>query len=87
MNIETAERELNRFIERRAKSREAANLREESWKAPTRRRNQQERRENARAWADHYASLARVHHGLAAEMAARADAVLELLEDEPKGAR
>ncbi len=79
MNIETAERELNAFIERRAKSREAANLQEQSWKEPTRRRREQTRQENAYAWAAHYESLARAHHDLAASAAAKADAVRESL--------
>ncbi len=82
MDAETAERELNAFIERRAKGREAANRAEESWKAPTRRRWRQRQQEIMLDWADHYRSMARVHHGIAA---AKADAVLESLE-EPKGA-
>ena len=78
--LEAVDKELAAFVEKRAKSRETANREEESWKAPTRRRRRQERRENALAWADHYASMARVHHGLAAECAEKADAVLEQLE-------
>ncbi len=85
MDVENAERELNAFIERRAKGRQAANAAEESWKEPTRRRRRQERRDNALAWAQHYQSMARAHHDMAAQLSAKADAVLEQLE-EPKGA-
>ena len=86
MEVDAAERELAAFIERRANAREAANRAEESWKAPTRRRLRQRQRENAEAWAQHYQSMARVHHGMAAEVAAKADAVRGRLEEQPKGA-
>ena len=85
MNLESAERELNAFIERRAKGRKEATAFEESWKAPTRRLRQQQR-ENAEAWAQHYRSMARAHHDMAAQLSAKADAVLEQLEEQPKGA-
>ena len=75
--LENVDRELNAFIEKRAKRREAANAAEESWKEPTRRRQQQAQRENALAWARHYQSMARAHHDMAAQMAAKADDVLE----------
>lgn len=82
MDVETAERQINAFVEKRAAGREAANRAEESWKEPTRRRRRQERRENAQAWAAHYQNMARAHHDMAASAAAKADYILELLEDE-----
>ena len=69
--LEAVDRELNAFIEKRAKGREAANRAEESWKAPTRQRHQQRQRENALAWADHYQSMARVPFGLDRRVIAR----------------
>ncbi len=84
MDLVRVEEQLNALVEKRAKSRAAATAAEESLKAPTRRRREQIRRENARAWAEHYASMARAHHGLAAEMAARADAVLGQIGDDRK---
>ena len=84
--LEAVDRELNAFIEKRAKGREAANAAEASWKAPARERRQQTRRENALAWAQHYQSMARAHHDMAAQMAAKADDVLEQLGEQPKEA-
>ncbi len=81
MNIESVEKTLSDIVEKRAKGRAVANIAAEGWKASTRQRRQRERRENALAWASHYSSLARAHHDLAAEMAAKADAAIELLED------
>ncbi len=80
MDLERAEDQLNSLIEKRAKGREAANAEFAAWHEPTRQRRQQIRRENARAWVAHYESMARTHHGLAAEAAAKADAALEELE-------
>jgi len=40
------------------------------------------RRDNTLAWAAHFQSMARVHHGLVAELAAKADAVLEREEQQ-----
>jgi hypothetical protein len=77
---DSAERELNAFVSRRSKGREEANRAEESWKAPTRRRQQQRQRENAEAWARYYQALARTHHDLAAKAAAKADDIIERLE-------
>ena len=86
MDLETVDRELAAFVERRVKGREAANRAEESWKAPTRRRLRQQQRDNAEAWVRHYRSMARAHHDMAARFAAQADDVLERLGEQPKGA-
>ena len=80
MDVEQASAGIDALIGKRAKQRETANREVESWREPTRLRRQRMRRENARAWADHFRSMARVHHGIAAEAAAKADAALEQLE-------
>ncbi len=52
MDLVSVQKTLNDLVQQRAKSRETANRQEESWKLPTRRRQQRMRRENALAWAD-----------------------------------
>ena len=86
MDLETVDRELNAFIERRANARKEANAFEESWREPTRRRRRQQQRDNALAWADYYRSMAHAHHDMAARFAARADRILDQLGEQPKGA-
>jgi hypothetical protein len=73
--VEAAEAALDQFIERRARGREDAQREEEFWKESTRRVNEKRRRENLAAWCEYYRQLALRHHDLAAENAARADAL------------
>ena len=82
VDLEAAERQLNGLVEKRAKERETANREVETWRQPTRRRRERMRRDNARAWAEHYASMARAHHDLAAKAAEKADRVLVQLDKE-----
>jgi hypothetical protein len=64
------------LIDKRAKERQVANAEEAVWKKPNRRR-QQMQRDNALAWAAPHKNMARVHHDLATELAAKADALIE----------
>ncbi len=80
MNIESVGKTLSDSVEKRAKGRAVANIAAEGWKASTRERREQIRRENARAWASHFESLALAHHDLAAAAAAKSDALREQLE-------
>jgi hypothetical protein len=73
--IERAESELNSFINKRARGRDEANAEAKLWAASVRCHKEEQRRVNAQAWAAYYRTLALVHHGLAAENSARADAV------------
>ena len=86
MDIEAVDRELARFIEKRAKGREMANRVEESWKEPTRRRHRQRQRETAEAWVAYYRSMAISHHDMAAQLSAKADDLAAQLGEQPKGA-
>lgn len=49
-SLEAAESELNRFIEKRAGSRSAANELEEMWKESVRKHHERIRRENRARW-------------------------------------
>jgi thiamine kinase-like enzyme len=73
---EKAESQIDAFILKRSRERDDANRIEEAWKESTRRVNEKRLRENRDAWAAHYRQLALCHHDLAAENAARADAML-----------
>ena len=73
--VEDAEKSIDAFILKRSRSQEVANREEEAWKASTRRHNERRHLENRDAWAEHYRQLALCHHDLAAENAARADAL------------
>jgi hypothetical protein len=77
VDLETAERQINLFIEKRAAEREVANREEESWKEPTRRRRARMRRENRAAWFSHYSSLADSLRASADHYEAKAQALLE----------
>ncbi len=79
MDVESAERQLDKLIVRRG--RDGANAVEELWKASERRHREELQRENREAWAEYHRGLALVHHGLAAENAARADALIEEKEE------
>ena len=77
LDVDVATASIDQLIERRSASQEEANRTEELWKAFERRVRERRRREKALAWHDYYASMACVHHGLAAEHAKRADGVLK----------
>ena len=79
---EAVEAGLNELINRRSASQEEANRTEELWKASERRVRERRQRENAQRWHDYYSTMARVHHGIAAEHAKRAEVVLEELAGE-----
>jgi hypothetical protein len=74
-DVEAAESQLNVLIERRSKGRDEANAHAAMWAASERRHRENIRAQNREAWAAYYRGLARSHHALAAENAARADAV------------
>lgn len=78
--LEKAEAQIDQFIEKRAREKADEQKIAELWAESDRREREKRRRENAQAWHDYYSSMARVHHGIAAEHAKRADGVLELLE-------
>ena len=82
MDVAKASDQIDQLIDKRSERRRAANAAEESWKQPTRERRERRRRDNARAWAEHYASMARAHHDLAAKAAEKADRVLVQLDKE-----
>ncbi len=80
MDTVTAEAELNRFLDRQAgkvkedrAGQEAANRREAELKRADERHTAQLHRENRALWVEHFQRMARSHHDLAAEYAARAD--------------
>ena len=72
---EKAESQIDAFILKRNRERESANREEEAWKESTRRVSEKRRRENLAAWREYYRQLALRHHDLAAENAARAEAL------------
>jgi hypothetical protein len=81
VDIERADREIDRFIERRhqetnGKANGEQRHIEAVWKESTRRERDKRRRENAAAWYGHHAHMRDLHSSLAAEHEARA---LELL--------
>jgi hypothetical protein len=78
VDVERADREIDRFIERRHQETNAkANAEQQNiealWKESTQRAREKRRRENAAAWYGHMREL---HSSLAAEHEARARALL-----------
>ena len=80
MDTVNAEAELNRFLDRQAgkvaeerAGQDHANALEAELRAREERRTRQLHKENAVLWREHFIRMARSHHDLAAEYAARAD--------------
>lgn len=71
---ETVEKELDAFIERRSRARDPEEE-SEAWKESVRAYHHGRRRENREAWRHHHRLMQRVHEGIAAEHAARAEAL------------
>ncbi len=79
VDIEGADREIDRFIERRETNATANGEQqhiEDLWKESTRRERDKRRRENAAAWYGHHEHMRELHSSLAAEHEARARALL-----------
>jgi hypothetical protein len=57
------------------RGRHEANSIEEAWSASEKRQREERHKENREAWITYYRGLARVHHGLAADHDAKADAL------------
>ncbi len=72
---EAAERELNRFIESRAKGREAANEEAARQRAEDRRRLAEMHREHKVLWIEHYRRLTITHLEMAKDFRRRARAL------------
>ncbi len=73
VDIERADREIDRFIERRHQETNGEQRHIEAvWKASTRRERDKRRRENAAAWYGHHEHMRALHSSLAAEHEARA---------------
>lgn len=80
--VERAERQIDAFIESRAKGREEANALETLWAASERRELAKQREENRTAWFVYFSHLAHSCHRQAERYEAKAEA---LLDDQPKG--
>jgi hypothetical protein len=75
--VDAAEQCIDAFINKRARDREAANAVEDMWSANERRHKERRREENREAWAEYHRGLALVYHALAAEHAAKVEALIE----------
>ena len=82
--MDVAEQQLNSFLDRQAAKvredragQEHANALEAELKRGDQRRTRQLHEENAVLWREHFIRMARNHHDLAAEYAAKADALME----------
>ena len=58
MDLETAERQINLFIEKRAAGREEANASEMAWKESVRKHNAKLRRQRKGEWFCYFSALA-----------------------------
>jgi hypothetical protein len=77
VDVEGADREIDRFIERRHQETNGEQRHiEVLWKESTRRERDKRRRENAEAWYGHHEHMRELHSSLAAEHEARARALL-----------
>ncbi len=76
-----AEASIDAYIERRARGRDEANAISEVWASSEKRHRERRREENREAWAEYHRGLALVYHALAAEHAAKADALIEEKEE------
>ncbi len=86
---ETVERDLDALITRRHEKREATEGErriEEAWAESERRETARRRAENRMAWTEHHERMYRVHAGLAAEHAAKAEGLMEAKLDERRTA-
>lgn len=77
MDVTSAERELDSFIERRARQAEDDRRTEEAWKETARRYNARRREENRAAWCEHFERLAAYLRARAQEYDRRATQLSE----------
>ncbi len=77
MNPEAAEKQIDEFIERRAKGRDTANFEEESWKESVRRHNAKLRRQHRAEWYAFYSRLAAALRASAERYEWQAEALCE----------
>jgi hypothetical protein len=75
-DLEKAEQQIDQFIERRARQRDAANKEEEFWLEQDRRHRERRREANRKLWIDYYGSMHRVHLGIAEGHARRRSQLL-----------
>jgi hypothetical protein len=79
--IEKAEAQIDQFIEKRAREKADANKVEEFWAESARRHNEKRQRELREEWRGFHAHMQDLHASLAAEHAAKAEALLEVGEN------
>jgi hypothetical protein len=75
-DLEKSEQQIDQFIERRARQRDAANKEEEFWLEQDRRHRERRREANRKLWIDYYWSMHRVHLGIAEGHARRRSQLL-----------
>ncbi len=79
--VEAAEREIDSFINRRAKGAQAANEEAARQSAVDTRRGTAARLVNARAWAEYFGGLSLAHHDAAARYAQKRDEARALVRE------
>jgi hypothetical protein len=76
VDIEGADREIDLFIEKRAREARDANAIEELWQHSTRAHRERRRQENAEAWRSFHRHMQELHATLSEEHRGKAEALL-----------